>query len=177
VEGKESVQVLMDGTVLSDMIEGLIRNAIENTPDGGMVTLSAEEREDIRILVSDTGVGITEEDQRYIFDGLFHAKDTERYTSKQAYSFGAGGKGLDLLRIKVYAQRFALGLFLESHRCNYLRDEGAECPGDITLCPHCTTTGDCYLSGSTFALSFSRSATEDQQSDESSPHTAAPQES
>jgi PAS domain S-box-containing protein len=160
VEGKEDIHVLMDVAVLSDMIEGLIRNAIENTPDGGMVTLSVEEREDILVLVSDTGVGITEDDQQYIFDGLFHAKDTERYTSKQAYSFGAGGKGLDLLRMKVYAQRFAFGLSLQSRRCGYLRDEGVECPGDIALCPHCTTTGDCYLSGSTFTLSFSKDSTE-----------------
>jgi PAS domain S-box-containing protein len=151
VEVEDGVRVLMDTSVLADMVEGLLRNAIENTPDGGMVTLSAEERSDGVVLrVTDTGVGITEEDQRYIFDGLFHAKDTELYSSKEAYNFGAGGKGLHLLRMKVYAQRSGFDLSVQSVRCRYLSDAENECPGDITLCPHCTTTGDCYASGTTF---------------------------
>jgi len=157
VEGKENLCVLMDSSVIAEMVDGLLRNAIENTPDGGMVTLSAEERQNVVVRVSDTGVGITEEDQKYIFDGLFHAKDTELYTSKRAYSFGAGGNGLDLLRMKVNAQRFSFGLSLESLRCRYLCDEGEECPGDIAQCSHCTTTGDCYLSGSSFSLVLDKS--------------------
>jgi PAS domain S-box-containing protein len=161
VEGNEDIRVLMDPTVLSEMIDGLIKNAIENTPDGGMVTLSVEERESVFVVTSDTGVGITEEDQKCIFDGLFHAKDTERYTSKRPYSFGAGGKGLDLLRMKVNAQRFAFGLSVKSIRCPYLSDEEDECPGDIALCAHCTTTGDCYLSGSTFSLVLTKEGTKE----------------
>jgi PAS domain S-box-containing protein len=162
VEGGGDVQVVMEPAVLRDTIDGLIRNAIENTPDGGMVTVTTEERGDHVLLhVTDTGVGITEEDQQYIFDGLFHAKDTELYASRQPYDFNAGGKGLDLLRMKVYAERFDFGLSVKSTRCRCLPGDGDECPSDLALCPHCTTTTDCYQSGSTtFTVTLSKNGTQ-----------------
>ena len=46
------------------------------------------------------------QDQPYIFDGLFHATETDLYTSKRPYDFGAGGKGLELLKVKVYSKRY-----------------------------------------------------------------------
>jgi PAS domain S-box-containing protein len=162
VEGAAGIQVVMDPSVLRDIVDGLIRNAIENTPDGGMVTVSTEERGDRVLLhVTDTGVGITEEDQQYIFDGLFHAKDTELYASKQPYDFNAGGKGLDLLRMKIYAERFGFDLSVKSTRCSCLPGDGDECPSDIAVCSNCTTTADCYHSGNTtFTVSLNKNGTQ-----------------
>ena len=65
----------------------------------------------------DFGIGITKENQRRLFDGLFHTLDTELYASKRPYDFGAGGKGLDLLRAKVYGQRFKFDVSVGSQRC------------------------------------------------------------
>jgi PAS domain S-box-containing protein len=155
VEGENDLYIYMDPRIVSVVIEGLVKNAIENTPEGGVVTVAVEERENrIWIHVSDTGVGITEENQPYVFDGLFHTEDTETYTSKNPYDFGAGGKGLDLLRMKLYARRFGFEISMKSRRCCYIPTDQDICPGAISLCGHCKTPKDCFDSGgSTFSVS------------------------
>jgi signal transduction histidine kinase len=109
----------------------------------------------ILLKVQDFGIGITKENQRYLFDGLFHTQDTERYASKRPYDFNAGGKGLDLLRMKVYGQRLGFDISVGSQRCIHLPTDQDLCPGRISLCLHCQETGDCFSSGgSTFCVSF-----------------------
>ena len=147
----------MDPAILRDVIDGLVRNAIENTPDEGRVVISVEERgeRDVLVRVTDSGVGISEENQQYIFDGLFHAKDTDIYASRQPYDFAAGGKGLDLLRMKVYAERFGFSLSVKSTRCRYMPSDSDICPGCVSDCTHCKTAADCDESGgTTFTLTF-----------------------
>ena len=121
LEGSEDLFVLMDPKILEDILEGLLKNAIENTPDEGMIRIQLE-KEDQKLLlkVQDFGVGITEENQKYIFDGLFHTQETELYASKRPFDFNAGGKGLNLLQIKLYGQCFDFDLWVESRRCIYL---------------------------------------------------------
>ncbi|MDI7261898.1 MAG: histidine kinase, partial [Thermodesulfobacteriota bacterium] len=98
---------------------------------------------------------ITEENQKFIFDGLFHTQETDLYSSKRPYDFNAGGKGLDLLRIKVYGKRFGFDLSVGSRRCLYLPTDRDLCPGTISACPHCRGVEDCSASGgSTFCVSF-----------------------
>jgi PAS domain S-box-containing protein len=155
-EGKNDLFVFIDPLILQKVVEGLLRNAVENTPDGGMIRLSVEQKHGKTMLhVTDYGVGITEENQAYIFHGLFHTKETELYASKKPYDFGAGGKGLDLLRMKVYGQRFGFDLSMTSKRCAHIPTDQDQCPGDISECPHvadaeaCTATG-----GTTFTVAF-----------------------
>jgi signal transduction histidine kinase len=109
----------------------------------------------IQLKVQDFGIGITKENQRRLFDGLFHTLDTDLYTSKKPYDFGAGGKGLDLLRMKVYGQRFGFDISVASQRCTCLPTERDLCPGKISECTHCGVREDCLnSSGSTFCLTF-----------------------
>ncbi|HUJ68408.1 MAG TPA: PAS domain S-box protein [Syntrophorhabdales bacterium] len=161
-EGTSGARVLMEPTILREVIDGLIRNAIENTPDRGFVTVWLEEKDEtVLIHVTDCGVGISEENQQYIFDGLFHTGETERYASRKPYDFDAGGKGLDLLRMKAYAGRFGFGLSVKSTRCRYLPGEGDVCAGDISRCPFCKGDQDCVESGgTTFTVSFTKSREE-----------------
>ena len=156
VQGESDLYIYMDPRIVSEIIEGLLKNAIENTPDGGLVTVTVEEKENrIWIHVADTGVGIPEEAQPYVFDGLFHTEETELYSSKNPYDFGAGGKGLELLRMKLYARRFGFELSMKSKRCCYIPTDQGLCPGDISLCDHCKAAKDCADSGgSTFSVSF-----------------------
>ncbi len=156
VEGKNNLFVVIDPLILQSVVEGLLRNAVENTPDGGTVRLVVEEKNGkIALHVRDYGVGITEEDQPYIFDGLFHTKETELYASKKPYDFGAGGKGLDLYRMKVYAQRFGFDLSMTSKRCVYIPTGHDQCPGDISRCPHVSNAEECADSGgTTFTVAF-----------------------
>ena len=106
----------MDPFILREVAEGLIKNAIENTPDGGIIEVSVEQNDTgILLHIADRGIGITEENQGSLLDGLFHTKETELYTTKKPFEFGAGGKGLDLLRIKYYAKRYGFNISLTEH--------------------------------------------------------------
>ena len=156
VEGKNDVYIYMDPRVVGEVVEGLLKNAIENTPDGGIIGVTVEERENRAwIHVQDSGVGISEENQRYIFDGLFHTEETELYASKNPYDFGAGGKGLDLLKMRLYARRFGFEISMKSRRCCYIPTDQDLCPGNISLCDHCKTLRDCInAGGSSFSVSF-----------------------
>jgi PAS domain S-box-containing protein len=156
VEGKNDLFVFIDPLILQNVVEGLLRNAVENTPDGGMIRFVVEQKHGKIILhITDYGVGITEENQSYIFGGLFHTKETELYASKKPYDFGAGGKGLDLLRMKVYGQRFGFDLSMTSKRCDHIPTDRDECPGDISRCPHVENAKECAASGgTTFTVAF-----------------------
>lgn len=157
LDGRKDLILKCDPSILEESLTGLLKNAIENTPDEGMIQVILEQKGQwTQLKVMDFGVGITKEDQRHLFDGLFHTQDTELYTSKKPYDFGAGGKGLDLLRIKTYGQRFGFDISEGSQRCIYLPTDRDLCPGKISFCPHCRTREDCLKSGgSTFCVSFS----------------------
>ncbi len=156
IEGERDLCVFTDQGILEQVAEGLLKNAIENTPDGGMIRVVMEQRgQEILLRVQDSGVGITDENQRHIFDGLFPTQEAELYSSKRPYDFNAGGKGLDLFRMKIYGQRFGFGLSLESRRCTHLPRDRDLCSGKISLCPHCQGPKDCSASGgSTFSVTF-----------------------
>lgn len=156
LEGRKELCLSSSPEVLEDILGGLLKNAIENTPDEGTIQILLEQKDERLLLkVQDSGVGITEENQKQIFDGLFHTLDTELYTSKKPFDFGAGGKGLDLLRMKVHGQRFGFNLSLESRRCIHIPTDHDLCPGRISECRHCQIPKDCQASGgSTFCVSF-----------------------
>ena len=155
-EGKNDLFVFIDPFILQNVVGGLLRNAVENTPDEGTIRLVVEQKHGKIILhITDYGIGITEENQAYIFDGLFHTKETELYASKKPYDFGAGGKGLDLLRMKVYGQRFGFDLSMTSKRCVHIPTDQDQCPGDISRCPHVGSAKECAASGgTTFTVVF-----------------------
>jgi len=156
IQGQRNVSVPMAPGILKQTLEGLLKNAVENTPDEGMIRILVKpEGRKVLLRVQDFGIGITPENQRYIFDGLFPTQETELYSSKRPYDFNAGGKGLDLLQFKVYGQRYGFGLSMESCRCISLPTDQDICPGKISACPHCKSSKDCLDSGgSTFTVSF-----------------------
>ena len=156
LEGDEGLHMMMDPTILEDVLVGLLKNAIENTPDEGIIRVVLEQKARwLQLKVQDFGIGITNENQRHLFEGLFHTLDTELYSSKRPYDFGAGGKGLALLRIKTYGRQFGFDITVGSQRCIYIPTDHDLCPGRISTCPHCKKPEDCFSSGgSTFCLSF-----------------------
>jgi signal transduction histidine kinase len=156
LEGDRDLHVLMDPKILEDVLVGLLKNAVENTPDEGIIRVVLEQKEQwLQFKVQDFGIGITNENQRRLFDGLFHTLDTELYSSKRPYDFGAGGKGLDLLRMKVYGQRFGFEISVGSQRCIHIPTDHDLCPGRISTCSHCQKPEDCLTSGgSTFCISL-----------------------
>ncbi len=149
-------QVIIDPGILENILVGLLKNAVENTPDEGTIRILSEQKGDrILLKVRDFGIGITEENQKSVFDGLFHTQETDLYTSRKPYDFNAGGKGLDLMKMKVYGRSFGFDLSMESRRCVYLPTDRDVCPGRISACSHCQRPEDCLSSGeSTFCVSL-----------------------
>ena len=143
--------------ILNKMLTGLIRNAIENTPDKGKINLAVKLKESgIEFCVHDFGVGIIKDDQKRIFEGFFNTQETLLYSTKTPFAFNAGGKGADLLRTKIFSDRLGYTLKMESKRCNFLLDHSdIACPGDIEKCEFCHSQQDCLNSGgSVFTIFF-----------------------
>jgi PAS domain S-box-containing protein len=142
--------------VIHKVIDGLIKNAVENTPDEGKIEISVQPKgEGALLLVHDFGVGIREEAQKRIFEGFFHTQDTMAYSSKRPFDFNAGGKGADLLRMKIFSERYHFQIDMASVRCKHLTKETDVCPGRISQCPLCSGTESCHESaGTVFSLYF-----------------------
>ena len=135
---------------LEKLVIGLIKNAIENTPDDGMVEVKVRNWDSAVVFtVHDYGVGIVDEHRRRIFEGFFPTQDTMEYSSKSPYDFNAGGKGADLLRLKIFSERFDFRLDMSSSRCRHIPLDTDMCPGQISQCQFCKTVEDCHLSGET----------------------------
>ena len=153
----DDAQLLMDRSVLRKVFSGILKNAVENTPDEGLIEIRAGLSDTgLEIAFQDHGVGITRTNRDLIFGGFFHTQDTDMYSSiKRPYRFNAGGAGADLLRIKVFSERFGFSVRFVTKRCPYIPTDTDMCPGKISGCKFiqnregCLTTG-----GSTFFVSF-----------------------
>ncbi len=136
--------------VLFKIVEGLVKNALENTPDKGEIIVSVKEkRENIELTVKDFGIGISEENQKMIFQNYFTTYETMGYSSKREYDFGAGGKGFDLLRLKIFSDQYGFSIHMKSDRCRFIKETGIACPGNIDKCEFCKKPLDCFESGGT----------------------------
>jgi len=148
--------IYMPSDPLQKVIDGLIKNAVENTPDEGKIEITVQKKgKGSELVVHDYGVGIIEEAQRRIFEGFFTTQDTMVYSSKRPYDFNAGGKGADLLRMKIFSERYNFKIDMTSSRCGFIPKESDICPGRISICTFCKKKEDCYHSGGTiFSLYF-----------------------
>lgn len=136
--------------VLAKIIEGLVRNAVGNTPDGGKIEIAVNNGEHgPELEVRDFGVGITEENKRLIFESYITTRETLHYSTGRPYDFNAGGKGFDLLRMKIFSERYNFKINMTSSRCVHIPGDEDLCPGDIKNCSYCITDNDCRKSGGT----------------------------
>ncbi len=120
---------------LQKVVDGLIRNAIENTPDGGHIHVRVQDTaKGVEFIVQDRGIGLTPEAQKRIFEGFFTTQETLHYSSGQPYDFNAGGKGADLLRMKIFSERYRFKISMDSRRCSRLPGDTDVCPGSIEGC-------------------------------------------
>ncbi|MDN4523762.1 ATP-binding protein [Fictibacillus fluitans] len=76
-KGEEEVYVFGDQGKLKQILMNIIKNAIEATPQGGMVTLSTVKgNREIEIHISDTGIGMGREQLRMLGNPFFSTKST-----------------------------------------------------------------------------------------------------
>ncbi len=153
---EQTEPVFIPQEVLKKVLIGLIRNAVENTPDKGRIQVWVRNGSNgPELEIKDYGIGITAENQPLIFQSNFSTRETIQYSSGVPYQFNAGGRGFDLLRMKIFSERFGFKIEMVSERCRYIPSDGDLCPGDIDLCRLCHSVADCENSGgATFTILF-----------------------
>jgi signal transduction histidine kinase len=92
-------QVLANEGLLEDLYNNLISNAIKYTPQGGRVRveLAAQDHDWVRFEVSDTGIGISEEEVPRLFSEFFRAENAKNLVAE--------GTGLGLVIVKEILDR------------------------------------------------------------------------
>lgn len=95
-------KIVTDKKWFACILEQLLSNAIKYTP-AGTITIRVDERE--RLLISDTGIGIEQEDLPRIFE--------KGYTGSNG-RIGQNSSGLGLYLVKKAADMLAISIFIES---------------------------------------------------------------
>ena len=68
----------LDKRLFKQVLSNLLSNAVKYSPAGGTIQLAVkEENKKLFIHVADNGIGISEEDQKHLFDVFFRSKKTE----------------------------------------------------------------------------------------------------
>jgi hypothetical protein len=78
-----------------------------------------------------------------IFENYFTVYETMQYSSRNPYDFNAGGKGFDLLRMKIFSERYNFKIQLNSKRCRHIPHDKDMCLGDVDECHYGQKTGQC----------------------------------
>lgn len=103
----EKLIVNADVNMLKTVFRNLLTNAIKFTVTGGSVYITAEETEDeVRISVTDTGIGISEENIKKLFD--IGTSYTLRGTEKEK------GTGLGLVICKEFIEKHGGKIWVDS---------------------------------------------------------------
>jgi PAS domain S-box-containing protein len=99
-----SGEVLLDGQRITQVISNLLDNAIKFTPEGGRITIRAYAQEDRLVTeITDTGIGIAEEDLPKIFRRFVQLDMTS------TRSVGGTGLGLSICKSIVEAHGGSIG--------------------------------------------------------------------
>ncbi len=86
-------RAMADRERLAQVLTNLVRNAVNNTPEGGIISLSTVASDHhVTIAVSDTGIGIDPEDLEHIFDRFYRTDES------RARDTGGTGLGLSIVR-------------------------------------------------------------------------------
>lgn len=92
------LMMLGDKETLTEAVLNVIENAVKYNHPGGFVAVELHRREDrAEIVVSDTGIGISEEDKERIFDRF--------YRSASARSTDGSGLGLSIVKAVMQAHQ------------------------------------------------------------------------
>lgn len=149
--------VVFDPRILKLILGTLVKNAVENTPDEGKITISLSRRTaGVCLEIQDDGVGIPARDREFIFKAFHNTRSTALYSTRKPFDFNAGGKGLELMRLKLLSEAGDFDISFNSERCRYLLSDGDDkCCGRISECGHIQEREDCRQSGRTiFSVLF-----------------------
>ncbi len=93
------------------VLTNIVDNAIKYTPDGGRVTVSSWAGNSLaRIVVEDSGIGISKEDLPHIFDRFFRVRD------KTTRGITGNGLGLSLVQKVIEAHNGSIDVVSEPNK-------------------------------------------------------------
>ncbi len=96
-----------DGMRLAQVMDNLLSNAIKYNRQGGTIVVGARQQDNsVVVMVQDSGIGISEEDQPHVFDRFFRAPEGVRLKIE--------GSGLGLAITKGIVQRHGGRIWVES---------------------------------------------------------------
>jgi two-component system, OmpR family, phosphate regulon sensor histidine kinase PhoR len=91
-------RALADPDRLAQVLGNLVRNAVNNTPDGGLISVDTQPDGDrVMISVADTGIGIDAEDLPHVFERFYRTDES------RARDSGGSGLGLAIVRDLITA--------------------------------------------------------------------------
>jgi signal transduction histidine kinase len=106
---QRELEVWADADRLEQVITNLISNAVKYSPDGGTVTLRLQERDEfVGIMVQDTGMGLSPEQQSQLFQKFYRTPD--------AQARGIKGTGLGLYLVKQLVEALAGDIAVQSEQ-------------------------------------------------------------
>ncbi|WP_346857712.1 response regulator [uncultured Draconibacterium sp.] len=95
----ETITLWLDKDKTDKIIYNIVANAIKYTNEGGSVFIVFERQENgVELKITDTGVGISEEEQKNIFNRFFRSEKIDTYTDGH-------GMGLTLVKALVETQK------------------------------------------------------------------------
>lgn len=107
----DQVTFLADEDLMSQVWTNLIHNSIKFTPNSGRIGVQLEQKDDQAIIrISDTGIGISNKDQVYIFERF--------YKADKARERSAGGNGLGLSIVKKIIEMHKGTVVVQSELAN-----------------------------------------------------------
>jgi len=116
--------IYADATRLMQAILNVINNAIKYTPDGGKITVDGRKLPGfIEVIVADTGIGISAENQAIIFEKFGQLGRVELHSSGKT-KFKGGGPGLGLPIARGILEAHGGSIWVESEGYDEFK-----CPG------------------------------------------------
>ncbi len=105
----ENPLVLIDREKIRNAFENILDNAIKYTMPGGVVTIRVtKEESDVLVSVEDTGIGISETDEKFLFNKFYRGE-----TARKA---GISGTGLGLFIARGIIEKHGGKMWFEDKR-------------------------------------------------------------
>ena len=96
---------------MRQIITNLVENSLTNTPNSGTIHIDIQERaEDMKISITDSGIGISKENLPRIFDQFYRADGSRSSTT------GGAGLGLTIVKKLVEAHNGSIDVSSEVGR-------------------------------------------------------------
>ncbi|HEX9838832.1 MAG TPA: HAMP domain-containing sensor histidine kinase [Anaerolineales bacterium] len=116
--------IYVDSARIMQAVRNVINNAIKYTPDGGTITIEGRKLQGfLELIITDTGIGISPENQAVIFEKFGQLGSVELHSSGKT-KFKGGGPGLGLPIARGILEAHGGSIWVESEGYDELR-----CPG------------------------------------------------